>query len=207
MDSSSPASPNQPGSAPRGRGGSRGRGNRGKNLRARGRRGTGRPAEWKPRLLLEGEGPEDEDDEEAREARDEMRRKYAKRQLGSNADRYQEEEPELNSDGTCSLHSEPIWVFLIARYWHTGEEIKEPEVDLSDFLARQRLDDAAGSSSLKPTDEPDEDEVDHSLAHLNSAGIQSAHRPTKGRVQMIEWDEELENMSREKAIADANRGE
>lgn len=108
MDSSPSASPNQPGSAPRGRGGSRGRGNRGKNLRARGRRGTGRPAEWKSRLLLEGEGPDDEDDEEAREARDEMRRKYAKRQLGSNADRYQEEEPELDSEGTCSLQSESI---------------------------------------------------------------------------------------------------
>ena len=78
---------------------------------------------------------------------------------------------------------------------------------MSNFLARQRLDDAAGSGSLKPTDEPDEDEVDHSLAHLNSAGIQSAPRPVKGRVQTIEWDEELENMSREKATADANRGE
>lgn len=105
---------------------------------------------------------------------------------------------------------EPIQAFLIAQCcWHAGEEIKEPEVDLSDFLARQRLDDAAGSGFPKPTDEPDPDEVDHSLAHLNSVqhGIQSAHRPAKGRVQTIEWDEELENMSREKATADANRGE
>ena len=108
MDSSPPAPPNQLGSAPRGRGGGRGRGNRGKSVRARGRRGTGRPAEWKSRLLLEGEGPEDEDDEEAREAREEMKRKYARRQLGSNADRYQEEEPELDSEGTCSPQSEPI---------------------------------------------------------------------------------------------------
>ena len=29
----------------------------------------------------------------------------------------------------------------------------------------------------------------------------------KGKVQAMEWDEELENMSREKAAADANRGE
>ena len=28
----------------------------------------------------------------------------------------------------------------------------------------------------------------------------------KGRVETVEWDEELENMSREKAAADANRG-
>jgi hypothetical protein len=46
--------------------------------------------------LLEGEGPEDEGDEEAKE---EMVRKYSKRQLGSNADRYKEEEPELDSEG------------------------------------------------------------------------------------------------------------
>lgn len=106
MDSSSPASQDQLGSTPRGRGGSRGRGNRGglgKYLRARGRRGTGRPAEWKQRVLLEGEGPEEEEDEAAREAREEMARKYAKRGLGSNADRYKEEEPELDSEGTCLL--------------------------------------------------------------------------------------------------------
>jgi hypothetical protein len=99
--------------------------------------------------------------------------------------------------------------FLIARSCRdTGEEIKEPEVDLSNFLARQRLDDTAVSVSvLKPKDEPDEDEVDHSLAHLNPAGLESLKKPMKGRVQTVEWDEELENMSREKAIADANRGE
>ena len=97
--------------------------------------------------------------------------------------------------------------FLIARYCDTGEEIKEPEVDLSNFLARQRLDDTASSGILKPTDEPDEDEVDHSLARLNAVGSQSTQKPMKGRVQTMEWNEELENMSREKAIADANRGE
>jgi len=107
MDSSPPASSDRSGSTPRGRGGSRGRGNRGgfgKYLRARGRRGTGPPAVWKPRLLLEGEGPENEDDEEAREVREEMARRYAKRQLGSNADRYKEEEPELDSEGAHRLH-------------------------------------------------------------------------------------------------------
>ena len=94
-----------------------------------------------------------------------------------------------------------------AGYCNTGEEIKEPEIDLSNFLARQRLDDAAGPSILKLTGEPDEDEVDHSLAHLNLVGSQSAHKPMKGRVRTVEWDEELENLSREKAMADASRGE
>jgi hypothetical protein len=28
----------------------------------------------------------------------------------------------------------------------------------------------------------------------------------KGRIETVEWDEELETMSREKAAADANRG-
>jgi len=96
---------------------------------------------------------------------------------------------------------------LIAHYYGAGEEIKEPEVDLSNFLARQRLDDAVNPGIPNPEAEPDEDEVDHSLAHLKSVGPQSAHKPMKGRVQKIEWDEELENLSREKAAADANRGE
>ena len=159
--------------------------------------------------MLEGEGPEDEDDEEAKEAREEMARKYTRRQLGSNADRYKEEEPELDSEGASVLptSTDPNVVFLIAWCCDTGEEIKEPEIDLSNFLARQRLDDAASPSIPKPATEPDEDEVDHSLAHLNSAGLHSAQRSMKGKVRTVEWDEDLENMSREKAAADANRGE
>lgn len=95
---------------------------------------------------------------------------------------------------------------LILRFCGTGEEIKEPEVDLSNFLARQRLDDAAGPSVFEPVTEPGEDEVDHSLAHLKFIGSQSTRKPMKGRVETVEWDEELENLSREKAAADANRG-
>ena len=207
MDSSPSASTNQSGSTSRGRG----RGNRGglgKYLRARGRRGSGRPAEWKQRALLEGEGPDDEDDEEAREAREEMARKYAKRGLGSNANRYAEEEPELDSEGECLFARTDLDAkYLIAHCYGIGEEIKEPEVDLSNFLARQRLDDAISPSIPNPAAEPDEDEVDHSLTHLKFVGAQSAHKPVKGRVQTIDWDEELENMSREKAAAEANRGE
>lgn len=87
-------------SQPRGRGRGRGksRGGFGKYLRARGRgHSFGRPAEFTKRLVLEGEVPEDLDPEEA----EETRQRYTKRQLVSNADRYAEEEPQLDSDGTC----------------------------------------------------------------------------------------------------------
>ncbi|KAF9029460.1 hypothetical protein BDZ89DRAFT_1101524 [Hymenopellis radicata] len=84
--------------APRGRGKSRG--GLGKYLRARGRgRGSGRPAEFHERLLLlDGD------------------QKYSRRKLGTNTDRYKEEELELDSD---------------------GEPILPPEIDLSSFLERQ----------------------------------------------------------------------
>lgn len=86
------------------RGRSRGRGGLGKYLRARGRgRGQGRPAVFNERLILEGEGRNDEDEEEAAE----RALKYSRRQLGTNADRYVETEPELDSDGTV-YHSTMI---------------------------------------------------------------------------------------------------
>jgi hypothetical protein len=85
----------------RGRGRGRGRSNRGglgKYLRARGRgRGFGRPAEFSKRLLLEGEGPQVEGEDE--EIAAERAAKFSRRQLGTNADRYAEPEPELDSDG------------------------------------------------------------------------------------------------------------
>jgi hypothetical protein len=81
---------------PRGRGKSRG--GLGKYLRARGRgRGRGRPAEFGQRLVLEEE-EEIEIDPDSAEAK-EFQQRYSKRQLGSNADRYVEPAPELNSDG------------------------------------------------------------------------------------------------------------
>lgn len=156
--------------------------------------------------MLEGEGPEDEEDEEAKEAKEEIARKYAKRRLGTNADRYEEEGPELDSEGTC-VFTILIWGrCLIPWCCDAGEEVKEPEVDLSNFLARQKLDDGVSPSVVGSATEPAEDEIDHSLAHLKSTGSKSAHKPMKGRVEAVEWDEELENMSREKAAADANRG-
>lgn len=86
-----------------------------------------------------------------------------------------------------------------------GEEIKEPEVDLSAFLERQRLSDSAPALSGGPDAPEDEDEIDHSLAHITSQR-QSAFQSKKGRVTTIEWDDSLERMSREKAAAEANRG-
>ncbi|OJA20276.1 putative protein 28 [Rhizopogon vesiculosus] len=165
----------------RARGGGRGksRGGLGKYLRARGRGRGGRPAEFHKRLVLEDEEliDLDPDSEEAKE----LQKKYQRRQLASNADRYVEPEPELGSD---------------------GEEIREPEVDLSSFLAKQRLSDVSEVTAGVP--QVDDDDVDHELAHISS------HRnppstSQKGRVQTIEWDAELEEMSREKAAADASR--
>lgn len=80
----------------RGRGRGKSRGGLGKYLRARGRGGgRGRPAEFGRRLVLEGEQAQELSEEEAKE----LERKFTRRQLGSNADRYVEPEPELDSDG------------------------------------------------------------------------------------------------------------
>ncbi|EIN05680.1 hypothetical protein PUNSTDRAFT_122165 [Punctularia strigosozonata HHB-11173 SS5] len=167
-------------SSQRSRGSHKPRGGHGKALRARGRgRGGGRPAVFRERILLEGEAPEDLDEE----AEAELRAKYSRRNLGSNADRYKEEDPELGSD---------------------GEPIVEPEVDLSAFLRKQRLHDEEDA-----TPGEDDQEVDHSLDHLptgiggKSKGKVAEQR--KGKVQHIALDDELEKMLREKAVADANR--
>ena len=81
-----------------GRARGRSRGGFGKYLRARGRghRGGGRPAEFQERVLLQGEQPEELDETEAKE----LEARYTKRTLGTNADRYEEPEPELGPDGT-----------------------------------------------------------------------------------------------------------
>jgi hypothetical protein len=81
---------------PRGSARARSRGGHGKYLRARGRghRG-GRPAEFRERLLLHGERPDELDEEELAE----LEARYAKRTLSTNADRYEEPEPDLGIDG------------------------------------------------------------------------------------------------------------
>jgi hypothetical protein len=121
----------------------------------------------------------DPDSEEAKE----LQQKYARRQLASNADRYVELEPELDSD---------------------GEEIREPEIDLSSFLARQRLSDVSETTVVAAVAQVDDNDIDHELAHISSHRVPPP-MSQKGRIQAIEWDAELEEMSREKAAADASR--
>jgi bifunctional DNA-binding transcriptional regulator/antitoxin component of YhaV-PrlF toxin-antitoxin module len=98
-------------STSRGRGRARGshkpRGGFGKYLRARGRghaRG-GRPAEWRERLVLEDEQliELDPDSEEVKA----LERKYTRRTLESNSDRYEEKE-ELDENGEYPRGSERI---------------------------------------------------------------------------------------------------
>ncbi|KAF7795774.1 hypothetical protein EIP86_006941 [Pleurotus ostreatoroseus] len=170
-------SPAQTGQS-RGRGRGKSRGGLGKYLRARGRgRGRGRPAEFGRRLVLEGEQEVELTEEEAKD----LEKKYARRQLGSNADRYVEPEPELDSD---------------------GEPIVEPEVDLTAFLEKQRQDPEPSAVAAPLTH--DEDEIDASLAHMVIGGAEDVHTK-KGKVQQMQWDASLEEMSREKAAADAAR--
>ncbi|KAG9310937.1 hypothetical protein JVU11DRAFT_8810 [Chiua virens] len=86
-----------------------------------------------------------------------------------------------------------------------GEEIQEPEVDLSAFLEKQRMSAAAEDEKEDGKDDGDDgDEIDHSLAHITSRR-QPSLQSKKGRVQTIEWDTSLEEMTREKAAAEANR--
>ncbi|KAJ8690827.1 hypothetical protein PTI98_012226 [Pleurotus ostreatus] len=188
MSAPSPSTTTSDGSSDsrgRGRGRGKSRGGLGKYLRAKGRRGGGRPAVFGKRLLLDGEEPPDEEDEEA--AR-ELEQKFSRRQLGSNADRYAEPEPELDSD---------------------GEPIVEPEIDLSHFLERQRISDESALPGIplgKDAIEDDDEDVDHSLSKiLPSSSRTPAASSKKGRVSQIEWDKELAQLSKEKAAADAAR--
>ncbi|KAF9555110.1 hypothetical protein CPC08DRAFT_821270 [Agrocybe pediades] len=176
------------GSRGRGRGRGKSRGGLGKYLRARGRgRGMGRPAEFSTRLLLEGEGKPQLTEEEEAELAKEVATKYSRRRLGTNADRYKEEEPELDSE---------------------GEPIVEPEVDLSTFLEKQRISDEAGPilSVVSKKQDIDDDDIDTSLAHITSkpghnSFVEASSK--KGKVQEILWDETLDEMTRDKKAAEA----
>jgi len=113
MSEAAPSSVDSSTSRGRGRGRGKSRGGLGKYLRARGRgRGTGRPAEFGTRLLLDGEGKQNLTEEEESEQAKEVREKYSRRQLGTNADRYKEEEVELDSDG-MSLLCLPSLIFSL----------------------------------------------------------------------------------------------
>ncbi|KAG8907615.1 hypothetical protein FRB99_003311 [Tulasnella sp. 403] len=157
----------------------RGRSGRGKALRARGKKSFGRPATFGERLLLPEdkphggrEGKEGEEGSEGEEQNDQAR--YARRQLVSNAHRYDEPEPETDEN---------------------GEDIEEPEVDLSTFLQKQRL-----TENVEEVD----DDIDHSLDDIY--GQPSGRKQVKkGQVQSIPWTEDLATMAQEKSQADAVR--
>jgi hypothetical protein len=87
-----------------------------------------------------------------------------------------------------------------------GEPIVEPEVDLSTFLERQRLSDEKHSTlkSRSMNQIEDDDDVDHALDHLTSTKQHGEQR--KGKVEILQWDDALESMARDKKAAEANWG-
>jgi hypothetical protein len=79
----------------------------------------------------------------------------------------------------------------------------DPEVDLSAFLARQRMGDQSKLFGQATTDK--DDDVDPSLAHINPNS--SNKLPSKkGKIQRIEWDASLEEMEHNKNVAQAQSG-
>lgn len=79
-------------------------------------------------------------------------------------------------------------------------------MDLSRFLEKQRVTDAP--DSLLDADHDDDDDVDTSLAHITSHTSRRTTAPSrKGKVEQVEWDEQLEFISRAKATAEATWGE
>lgn len=86
----------------RGRGNLRSRRRTGKDIRARGRgHRVGLPARYQERLLPDSEQFEQLDEAEAAE----LEARYARRTIGTNADRYDEPEPEIGLDGMNSIES------------------------------------------------------------------------------------------------------
>ncbi len=78
-----------------------------------------------------------------------------------------------------------------------------PQIDLSSFLNRQLNIDV--DAPILHTNDIDDDDVDHTLAHISSHGIIDPNHG-KGKIEEIEWDNDMDEMTREKAVADANRG-
>ena len=87
-----------------------------------------------------------------------------------------------------------------------GEPIVEPEVDLSNFLERQRLteDDLPPIPGAIKDDDDDED-VDTTVPRMYPSHDQAMSK--KGKVKQIIWDEELDKMEQDKKAAEAAWGE
>lgn len=98
-----------------------------------------------------------------------------------------------------------VFIFLLIRYllsYQDEEEEEEPEVDLSTFLARQRLDDKP-STSCKLNNE-DDDDIDLSLH--SKFPKRSGGSAMKGQTQQIHWSKDLDELKKQKDSADAVRG-
>jgi hypothetical protein len=92
----------------------------------------------------------------------------------------------------------------------TGEPIVEPEVDLSNFLERQRLADDTDLPTIPGASKDDnvDEDVDTTLAHISSYRSRLNPQATskKGKLEQIIWDEEMDRMSRDKKAAEATWG-
>ena len=86
-----------------------------------------------------------------------------------------------------------------------GEPIVEPEVDLSNFLERQKLADDKDLPIIPGAikDNKDDEDVDTTLAHISSYPQANSK---KGKLQQIVWDEEIDRMNQDKKAAEATWG-
>ena len=91
-----------------------------------------------------------------------------------------------------------------------GEPIVEPEVDLSNFLEKQRLADDTDLPTIPGAskDNKDVEDVDTTLAHISSYPSRLNPQATskKGKLEQIIWDEEIDRMNRDKKAAEATWG-
>ena len=91
-----------------------------------------------------------------------------------------------------------------------GEPIVEPEIDLTNFLERQRLADDTDLPIIPGAskDNKDNEDVDTTLAHISSYPSRSNPQATskKGKLEQIIWDEEIDRMNRDKKAAEATWG-
>jgi hypothetical protein len=151
-------------------------------------------------LPPDGERPDHLDEVEAAEL-EQLEARYGRRPLGTNADRYEEPEPEIGPDGMNNIDVHIMRCDLNVTS-STGQPIAEPEVDLTAFLERQRMEDPPALPLVATVDD---DDVDHSLAHITSNPL-AVRQSLKGKVQYIDWDASLEEMQQDKNVARAQSG-
>ena len=73
-------------------------------------------------------------------------------------------------------------------------------------MDRQRLvDDDAPLQTAKSKEPEDDEDIDHSLAHISATHV-GLPAKMKGKVEQVDWTPELDQMTRDKANAEANWG-